>query len=362
MSGYPAVWVQVEFTRSGPQTCPGFVEQADGDVVYVQLVHMEFAADCAPAARLISCACVTHDSDRLTPAWSPVTLGEVSVQGGTVLTVTGPWSSEDSATLRRSGSTVLWLNYAHGFSEPTLRLIEDLPATITRLHITARWITDLSPIAVLGDRLEALSVTTAREASLDLTQLPVLTELAADWAQVRATIGAAVRLVDVYLGHYREADLSKFAPLELLGRLTLKDWPSIASLTGVEHLTSLKHLTVVLARNLSDLTALDSTVGRQLETLDLESCRRIDDLGAIGRCTALTTLNLGDIGDVASAAPLAALQHLHHLFLYESTRFQDGDLAPLLELRHLKELRLMNRRQYKPSLADIESQLGLVAR
>ncbi|VXB96829.1 conserved hypothetical protein [Exiguobacterium sp. 8A] len=42
VSGYPAVWVRVEFTRSGPQTCPGFVEQADGDVVYVQLVHMGF--------------------------------------------------------------------------------------------------------------------------------------------------------------------------------------------------------------------------------------------------------------------------------------------------------------------------------
>lgn len=42
VSGYPAVWVRVEFTRSGLQTCPGFVEQADGDVVYVQLVHMGF--------------------------------------------------------------------------------------------------------------------------------------------------------------------------------------------------------------------------------------------------------------------------------------------------------------------------------
>jgi len=41
-SGYPAVWVQVEFTRLGRQTCPGFVEQADGNVVYVQLVHMGF--------------------------------------------------------------------------------------------------------------------------------------------------------------------------------------------------------------------------------------------------------------------------------------------------------------------------------
>jgi len=43
VSGYPAVWVQVDFTRSGPQRCPGFVEQADADAVYVQLVHMGFS-------------------------------------------------------------------------------------------------------------------------------------------------------------------------------------------------------------------------------------------------------------------------------------------------------------------------------
>lgn len=42
VSGYPAVCVRVEFTRSGLQTCLGFVEQADGDAVYVQLVNMGF--------------------------------------------------------------------------------------------------------------------------------------------------------------------------------------------------------------------------------------------------------------------------------------------------------------------------------
>ncbi|MBF4606437.1 hypothetical protein [Curtobacterium sp. VKM Ac-1393] len=38
MSGYRAV--RVEFTRSGLQTCPGFVEQADGDVVFVHHVRL----------------------------------------------------------------------------------------------------------------------------------------------------------------------------------------------------------------------------------------------------------------------------------------------------------------------------------
>lgn len=40
VSDYPAV--RVDFTRPGPQTCPGLVEQADGDMVSVQLVHMGF--------------------------------------------------------------------------------------------------------------------------------------------------------------------------------------------------------------------------------------------------------------------------------------------------------------------------------
>jgi len=43
VSGYPAVWVEVEFTRSGPQRYPGFVEQADTDVVYVHFVHLGFS-------------------------------------------------------------------------------------------------------------------------------------------------------------------------------------------------------------------------------------------------------------------------------------------------------------------------------
>lgn len=42
VSGFPAVWVQVDFTRSGPQRYPAFVEQADEDTVYAQLVHMGF--------------------------------------------------------------------------------------------------------------------------------------------------------------------------------------------------------------------------------------------------------------------------------------------------------------------------------
>lgn len=41
--GYAPVTVEVEFTRTGVQRLPGFVERASSDRVYVQLVHMGFA-------------------------------------------------------------------------------------------------------------------------------------------------------------------------------------------------------------------------------------------------------------------------------------------------------------------------------
>lgn len=37
------VWVDVEFTRTGRQRLPGFVDAATDGRVYVQLVHMGFA-------------------------------------------------------------------------------------------------------------------------------------------------------------------------------------------------------------------------------------------------------------------------------------------------------------------------------
>ena len=243
-----------------------------------------------------------------------------------------------------------------------MRFLEDLPPTIRRLHITARWITDLDPIAALGNQLRSLTIVTAPGSSIDLTRLPRLTTLGADWQQVRATIEAAVQLRDLYLGHYDEHDLAPLTSLQLLHRLKLKDRPSVSSLTGLERLDALRHLAIVLARNLTDLTSLDSAVGRQLESLELESCRRIDDLRMVARCTSVTLLNLGDIGDVRSAAPLAALQRLVHLFLYESTRFRDGDLESLLELHRLQELRLMNRRHYRPSVDEIKLQVGIGTR
>jgi internalin A len=45
--------------------------------------------------------------------------------------------------------------------------------------------------------------------------------------------------------------------------------------------------------------------------------------------------------------------------MWESTRVADGDLAPLLQLQHLRDLRLMNRKHYRPSVAQVKEKLGM---
>lgn len=40
--GHAPVWVRVEFSRTGWQRLPGFVDAATGELVYVQFVHMGF--------------------------------------------------------------------------------------------------------------------------------------------------------------------------------------------------------------------------------------------------------------------------------------------------------------------------------
>jgi hypothetical protein len=37
----------------------------------------------------------------------------------------------------------------------------------------------------------------------------------------------------------------------------------------------------------------------------------------------------------------------------------DGDLTPLLGLAQMRDLRIMNRRQYVPSMRDVKDHLGL---
>jgi hypothetical protein len=49
---------------------------------------------------------------------------------------------------------------------------------------------------------------------------------------------------------------------------------------------------------------------------------------------------------------------LETLYMYETTRVADADLQPIMDLPNLKNFRMQNRREYKPSVSEIEQVLA----
>jgi hypothetical protein len=108
-------------------------------------------------------------------------------EGGATLVVTGSWSEQAERFLEAGRADGLDLNYANGFKNTDLAFMRPWP--LKRLRILARTIKDVAPIYALSSTLESLSVECAPMATIDLARLPSLTRVAAQWAQVRSSIG-----------------------------------------------------------------------------------------------------------------------------------------------------------------------------
>jgi hypothetical protein len=193
---------------------------------------------------------------------------------------------------------------------------------------------------------------------VDLSALPHLRSLSCDWDQVADTIGHASGIDDLYLGSYNEPDLTPIAHLTALTSLRMKDRPALRSLDGVESMPVLARLGIYLAP-LEETSALARIGSPVLADLALEACRGITSLSDLSGLAGLRRLNIGDGGDVESLQPLSDLRHLELLYLFGSTTVVDGDLTPLLCMPPMRDLRMMNRRHYRPSVQEVEKSLGL---
>lgn len=269
---------------------------------------------------------------------------------GTIeMVVTGPWSDDAGEAFVEQGAGTLVLNYALGFDMPDLRFLDGLP--VRSLVVIDRRLQSLDPIYSLASTLRSMSLTVDPALTVDLGRLPELTEVRADWAQIRETFGSAVHLVRLFVGRCTEGDLSVLASAGGLETLVLKDRPRVKSLDGLAGLPGLRQLGIYLAERLADTGALR---GARLRELQLEACKKVTTLDDIATCGDLEVLNLSEGGGFPSAEPLRALTKLRELLLYGSTKFVDGDLGPIADLPHLRELRMQSRRHYRPTVEEIQ--------
>lgn len=273
---------------------------------------------------------------------------------GRTLVVIGPWSDDAKGVLVRGEADGLVLNYARGFCEGSLEFLGRWG--VRRLNVLDRGITDLGPIGRLGDSLEALSVQAAPSAQLDLGAVPHVRSVAGEWALIGDTLGEVDALEDVITWRFDEADLHAFRDHVGLQRLTIKEAPHLESLSGITSLPELAVLKVFLARRLSDISDI-AELAASLRELELEDCPAIDAIDDVEQLVGLRFLGFSECGDIETLAPVSSLEQLEVLYAWGSTRIVDGDLSPLARLPRLREIRMRDRRGYKPRVADLVSAL-----
>ena len=269
-------------------------------------------------------------------------------------TVTGEWSGELEGLIRSGEVDRIVLNYALGFAESDLDFLWGLP--LRQLVVVDRRLKSLEPINSLGETLELLSVTTDPSLTVDLSALPRLADLSADWEQVRETISTGSALESFATRRYAEADLQQLGNLEPLRRLVLVDRPRVTSLTGLGALPGLRSLTVAYAKSLTDVQSLRDCP--LLEELDLEGTRGFPSIAPLSHNRSLRYVNLSECGDLASLIPIETVDTLESVYLYGATKIVDGDLRPLMGLLRLHDLRIQSRRHYSPSVGEVQAAIA----
>jgi len=146
-----------------------------------------------------------------------------TTEEGRTLVVTGPWSADAGNLLSSGDVDCLRLNYALGFEGFDIEFLDAWP--IRRLNLLDRGIRDLTPISRLAGTLESLSVQAAPDATTDLTDLPHLTRVHADWSVIRDTISSLAALEQVITWRFDRLDLHDFRDLVHLRELVIKDAP-----------------------------------------------------------------------------------------------------------------------------------------
>jgi hypothetical protein len=132
--------------------------------------------------------------------------------------------------------------------------------------------------------------------------------------------------------------------------------PRLEALHGIASLPTLSILKIALARALHALDEIAASAAT-LRKLDFESCTAINDLDALSPLSELRWLGISDCMGIPSIKPIGDLSVLETLYAWGTTRVEDSDLSPLLPLK-LKGIRMRDRREYRPRLAEVKAHLG----
>jgi hypothetical protein len=170
--------------------------------------------------------------------------------------------------------------------------------------------------------------------NIDVSVLPALKDLSTDWnPKIDAALFRVKSLERLWLRGYKpqDKDLSRMKELKKLTDLSVV-LSTIQTLHGIQALTKLKKLCLSHCRKLEDIDKI-SSLAKNLEELEICSCKKIKDLTVIRVLKALRKAILGDGGDIPTLKFVEQMPYLEFLS-FVGVNVLDGDMTPCMKLKY----------------------------
>lgn len=171
----------------------------------------------------------------------------------------------------------------------------------------------------------------------DFSQLAKLRDLETDWIRGADTIGSCPQLRYLSVTSLPERSVQVISSMRELLALSITRYPC-HDLTSLRKLTYLRTLELAYSR-LRSLTGLDNL--KKLIQLTICNSRQFTRIDQIGKLPKLRRLGIHENGDIDTLRPLNRCGALRVCTL-GSTNIVDGDLRPLLRLRHRRPCAIRN--------------------
>ena len=227
-----------------------------------------------------------------------------------------------------------------------------------RILITSAEAMDPAPLYGLDPAVRSLWLNgmPLRTRSLRLESLGALEELSVAWGMVDPETQIGPRLATLSFLDGGPPALSAVPASESLRAIAISR-TAMVNLSGLDRFPNLAALEIAVAPGLRDLEGL--SIARALESLELCRVPLSSGLTQVGALSMLHVLAIPDVGKVPTLGPLRGHQALRTVHAYGTTNIVDGDLTPLLEMPHLRQLAIADRRHYRPRAVEVKRRLGI---
>lgn len=266
------------------------------------------------------------------------------------------FSGEGKELLLRGAVKELVLIDSSGFLPTTVDFLRDCES-VTRLICTSRFIIDDSPISDMY-WLTSLGLDTNDKTPFCFSKFKALQEFGCPWNRRFLEFLNVDTLRCIAISNFPDADFSSLKSLPNLNSITFYD-PKLEKLSGLaqpQKLTTLNLIGAHKIRSLEEFSTFNS-----LDTLRIEGRQKFSfDISSLSSLKSLRRASL-EIR-IKSLAPLLNLESVEYLDLAGvppyRTHIEDGDIACLLALPNLKDIRFIDRAGQNMKLEEFRSRLA----